>query len=100
MNTGRDGRDREPTVEPSSIRWAVRESGDRVRAIADVPESIPQEELGYVANDSEAALFIGTPRHFQRTVTLPSTVEPTPISVSYNNGVFELVFARAPAVVD
>jgi|GEM_PF-1102965 HSP20 family molecular chaperone IbpA len=100
MNLGWHGFDRDPLIEPSTVRWTVRENDEHVRAVADVPAVVPREELGYVATDSGVGLFIETPDHLQATVCFPATVEPTPVSVSYNNAIVEIVFARATPVLE
>lgn len=86
-----DGLDRS---KPMGVRWSVYESGCRVHAVADVPTSVPPEEVGYGAVPNAASVFFGTPGKNEWPVELPVTVEPIPCSVSYHNGIVELVFER------
>jgi hypothetical protein len=79
---------------PAAVQWTVYEKHDRVHAVADVPASVPREEVGYGAVPTAASVFLGTPAAGEWPVALPTTVEPVPVSVSYNNGVVELVFER------
>jgi hypothetical protein len=77
------------------VLWSVYEADGRVHAVADVPQCIPKGQLGYGVNSTEASVFFGTPAARQWAVTLPVTVNPTPVSISYNNGIFEAVFTVA-----
>lgn len=83
-----------------AVHWTVYEVEDRVHAVVDVPGFVPREELGFGASHREAAVFVGTPDALKWTISLPTPVEPMPVSVTYNNGVMELVFDQEARVVD
>ncbi|WP_227131061.1 hypothetical protein [Halorubellus salinus] len=88
------GDDRAGTAS-RAVLWTTYETDGLVHAVADVPTDIPKTNLGVAANDTEATVFVGSPRGPRWTVTLPSLVNPTPVTVSYNNGIIEVVFTEA-----
>ena len=81
----------------SAVLWTTYETDGLVHAVADVPTDIPKTNLGVAANDTEATIFVGSPLGPRWTVTLPALVNPTPVTVSYNNGIIEVVFTEAAA---
>ncbi|WP_323676382.1 hypothetical protein [Halorubellus sp. PRR65] len=95
MNRFNDaGEGRAGRTDPA-VLWATYEADGFVHAVADVPNDIPKATLGVAATDTEATVFVGTPAGPHWTVALPAAVNPTPVAVSYNNGVVEVVFSEA-----
>lgn len=77
------------------VRWTVYEADGYVHAVADVPRRIPKGTIGFGATDTTATVFLGPAGGRGWKVTLPVPVNPLPESISYNNGVVEVVFGRA-----
>lgn len=90
------GDDRAGTAS-QAVLWTTYETDGLVHAVADVPTNISKANLGVAANDTEATVFVGSPLGPRWTVTLPAVVNPTPVTVSYNNGIVEVVFTEAAA---
>jgi hypothetical protein len=79
----------------AAVLWTTYQTDGLVHAVADVPTGIPKANLGVAANDTEATVYVGTPVGPRWTVTLPVPVNPTPVTVSYNNRIIEVVFTEA-----
>lgn len=90
------GNERRDGTNPAVI-WTTYELDGYVHAVADVPRAFPKSKLGFTATDAAATVFLGDPAGPHWTVPLPVSVNPTPVAVSYNNGVFEVVFSEATA---
>lgn len=90
-----NARPKDSTDDHQTVLWSVYEDGDYVHAVADVPQSIPKQKLGFGASTTEATVFVGTPARTQWSVSFPTRVNPTPVRTSYNNGVVEVVFRAA-----
>ena len=80
---------------PPAVHWTVYDADGRVHAVADVPRGIPEAAIRFAATDTTAALYLGPPGSPGRVVRLPVPVNPLPESISYNNGVVEVVFSIA-----
>lgn len=94
MNGHDEERDARAERTPPPVHWTTYEASGYVHAVAAVPRHVPKSTLGFGATDTTATLFLdgyGGPRW---AVSLPVPVDPLPVSISYNNGVVEAVFAR------
>lgn len=95
MNRFNEVRDDRVGAAAPAVLWTTYETDGFVHAVADVPADIPKANLGFAATDTEATVFVGSPLGPRWTVSLPALVNPTPTTVSYNNGIVEVVFTEA-----
>lgn len=79
------------------VRWTVRRVRDRLHAVADVPLDVPPAALALSTRANAVSLVHEDRQGTAWTASLPRRVEPTPLSVSYNNGIVEVVFALEEA---
>jgi hypothetical protein len=74
------------------VRWTVRRVRGRLQAVADVPRDIPPATLALSARPTAVSLVREGAHPAVWATSLPGPVEPLPRSVTYNNGVVEVVF--------
>ncbi len=80
------------------ILWSVYQEQDEVFVVADVPGGVDREDIAIRCTGRTASLRVSHPYAGEWSVSLPTTVETSPASTRYTNGVLELVFEKAPTV--
>jgi HSP20 family molecular chaperone IbpA len=80
-----------------TVPWSVYETDGRIHAVAAVPVGIPREAIGVAITRTSIGLDVDTQLVDRSHTSLPAPVQPVPLSMSYNNGIVEFVFAVVDA---